>query len=274
MRSSMLLIAVLAVFVLGGDASRAGDTPLYVGGPAANAGTTNVTCPVTVGEAVDPDIFVEYEGSRVYFCCRRCRSRFMEDPTVYLANLPRVGSSDTEGPTHQADDQSEGHDQEQNHDENHDHDLGMAPELTPRQRLLRFAGKFHPVAVHFPIALLVGGFGAAALGRATGRAWLIGAVRTFVVFAAPLALVAAALGWAAAWQTEYSGSLARTLAVHRWLGSGSAFGALGLLVLERQLEARRRAGLWILVLAVAATAIGVTGHFGAMLVYGTGHFSW
>lgn len=44
------------------------------------------TCPV-MGGAVDPEIFVEQDGQKVYFCCDGCDKKFKADPTKYAPKL-------------------------------------------------------------------------------------------------------------------------------------------------------------------------------------------
>jgi YHS domain-containing protein len=43
-------------------------------------------CPV-MGVPIDPDIYVDHEGRRIYFCCPACVEKFREDPDRYLAKL-------------------------------------------------------------------------------------------------------------------------------------------------------------------------------------------
>jgi len=64
-------------------------TPLL----AQDEAPTNPTCPVMVGEPVDPTIYVDYEGKRVWFCCDSCVDDFNDDPTAYLALLPQFGGT-------------------------------------------------------------------------------------------------------------------------------------------------------------------------------------
>ena len=45
-------------------------------------------CPV-MGGAVNKDIFVEYQGKKVYFCCPACVSEFEKNPEKYLSKLPQ-----------------------------------------------------------------------------------------------------------------------------------------------------------------------------------------
>ena len=47
---------------------------------------TQKTCPV-MGNPIDPKVFVDYKGRRVYFCCKPCISKFQADPDKYLAKL-------------------------------------------------------------------------------------------------------------------------------------------------------------------------------------------
>jgi YHS domain-containing protein len=41
------------------------------------------TCPVRPGEKIDPTIFVEYNGRKIYFCCPDCIPVFQKDPAKY-----------------------------------------------------------------------------------------------------------------------------------------------------------------------------------------------
>lgn len=51
-------------------------------------GTQQTTCPV-MGGPIDPEVYTEYEGKRVYFCCEGCDRKFLEDPEQYLDKLPQ-----------------------------------------------------------------------------------------------------------------------------------------------------------------------------------------
>jgi nitroreductase/YHS domain-containing protein len=46
------------------------------------------TCPV-MGGPINKDIFVEYQGKKVYFCCKDCPEVFKADPAKYIAKLPQ-----------------------------------------------------------------------------------------------------------------------------------------------------------------------------------------
>ncbi len=46
------------------------------------------SCPV-MGGTIDKNIFVEYKGKKVYFCCKGCPETFLANPEKYVAKLPQ-----------------------------------------------------------------------------------------------------------------------------------------------------------------------------------------
>lgn len=46
-------------------------------------------CPVMDGNKIDKNVFVEYKGKKVYFCCADCKAKFEADPEKYTAKLPQ-----------------------------------------------------------------------------------------------------------------------------------------------------------------------------------------
>ncbi|OHB65441.1 MAG: hypothetical protein A2Y77_09730 [Planctomycetes bacterium RBG_13_62_9] len=47
------------------------------------------TCPVMEGNPINKNIFVEYQGKKVYFCCKGCPETFNANPEKYIAKLPQ-----------------------------------------------------------------------------------------------------------------------------------------------------------------------------------------
>jgi YHS domain-containing protein len=43
-------------------------------------------CPV-LGEPIDPAVYTDYEGRRIYFCCTSCLKAFEKDPEKYIAKV-------------------------------------------------------------------------------------------------------------------------------------------------------------------------------------------
>lgn len=51
--------------------------------------TEQTTCPIMDGNKIDKNVFVEYKGKKVYFCCPDCKAKFNADPEKYIAKLPQ-----------------------------------------------------------------------------------------------------------------------------------------------------------------------------------------
>lgn len=52
------------------------------------ASMEQTVCPVT-GDKIDKNVFVEYKGKKVYFCCADCKAKFEAEPEKYLPKLPQ-----------------------------------------------------------------------------------------------------------------------------------------------------------------------------------------
>lgn len=59
-----------------------------VAGPNEPVAAEQTNCPVMDGP-INKEIFVEYQGKKVYFCCDSCKEMFLKDPQRYLAKLPQ-----------------------------------------------------------------------------------------------------------------------------------------------------------------------------------------
>lgn len=55
---------------------------------AAAENIVQKTCPI-MGNPIDKNIYVEYKGKKVYFCCAGCRAKFEQEPEKYLSKLPQ-----------------------------------------------------------------------------------------------------------------------------------------------------------------------------------------
>ena len=47
----------------------------------------NQMCPMMPDEKVDPSLYVEYKGKRIYVCCKKCAKRVQEDPAAWYAKV-------------------------------------------------------------------------------------------------------------------------------------------------------------------------------------------
>jgi YHS domain-containing protein len=45
------------------------------------------TCPVSGEKLEDKTVYTDYEGRRIYFCCKKCRGQFKSDPQTFLKKM-------------------------------------------------------------------------------------------------------------------------------------------------------------------------------------------
>lgn len=209
-------------------------------------------------EPIDPEISVIHNGKTVYLCCAKCRRNFESKPDEYLAHLPQFGgvppiaapASDTPAPA-------------------------PAPKvITLTERL----GRFHIIAVHFPIALLI----IAALiellrpkpAPAKHDHPAAFTVRLLVWLGAAGALLAMTLGLIheEAVEATLAASALQTLELHEWTGIGVAVASV-LTAFALQARAAQPATLVAKLAApmlyITAAAVGFSAHLGGTLVYGS-----
>jgi YHS domain-containing protein/uncharacterized membrane protein len=266
---AMLLIAI--VTVIGGVATATvkAQTPTE----------TPMMCPVMPDEEIDPNISVEYEGQTVYFCCKKCRRNFVASPLKYASSIVNTDAAVDHHATYMAKP-----DADATHEHDHSKDHGQAPsevadqdQGTLQSDVGSSAGQFHPMTVHFPIALLV----SAAFARFLMLAGFIKSADPVVRFCVWLggasAILAATLGWFnAGWpgDVEVFGDV---MFNHRWLGIATALFSLTLIVLieiESRKPSTKITRLTTIALLAGAGLVGVTGHFGGILVFGPDYLPW
>ncbi len=129
-------------------------------------------------------------------------------------------------------------------------------------RSIKYAGKYHLLVLHFPIAFLLAAALAQWHGVATGRGGKI--VTTLLGFGTIGAIAAATLGWMYAYDSVYFGDDEKLLLWHRWLGTGTASAAT-IVALARNRLGPRALGL---ALTVCAGLVAAAAHFGASLAHG------
>ena len=64
------------------DASATATTTLAV--------KAQTTCPI-MGGKIDKNVFADYEGKRVYFCCAGCVAEFKKDPATHVKAMEDQG---------------------------------------------------------------------------------------------------------------------------------------------------------------------------------------
>jgi mono/diheme cytochrome c family protein len=150
----------------------------------------------------------------------------------------------------------------------------MAGYLEKLWDVMAWAGHFHVVVIHFPIALIIGAAVPETWSLCQRKCVPAPAVRFCVFLGAAGAALAALLGWfeAPAAYAVPSGSM---LFVHRWLGTVASAWAVGLLLLSELDQRRgRRTNAFRGALFVGALLLGFAGHFGGLISHGTDYFDW
>lgn len=230
----------------------------------------NRRCPVLTDEAIDPAITVVWQGKTIGLCCQRCKRQFLDGPASYAHNLPAIAApaqgqvgSEAAPIVPSA--------------ETHQHAQGDAGMVSQPPRLVRWLGRFHPLAVHLPIALALAAAIAELLYQVRGQPGARAAARFTIAGAALGAVPATLLGWFAASSDGHPG-LEAVLAWHRWLGTTAMVllitSCVILEAIHRRQPSRRLRFLPMLLLVSVGALVGVVGHLGGMLVFGPGHLAW
>jgi YHS domain-containing protein len=84
----LVVFAILAAF-LAVNLALAADTPAK--------GKAQATCPVMAGN-IDKNLYTDYKGQRVYFCCPACVDIFKKDPDKYLETMKEAGIEPEKSP--------------------------------------------------------------------------------------------------------------------------------------------------------------------------------
>ncbi|HEX4589201.1 MAG TPA: DUF2231 domain-containing protein, partial [Gemmataceae bacterium] len=144
-----------------------------------------------------------------------------------------------------------------------------------RESLIGWLGKYHPPAVHFPIALLTAAAVAEMLQVVTGKPFFDAVSRFCVWFGTLAAAGAGILGCFAGGVRLIDDYWVMT--THRWLGTSTvtcAGLALALSEMSRQPDRRRTRTCFRVVLLASAFLALATGFFGGAVVYGLEHYAW
>lgn len=251
----------------------------------------NSLCPVTTDEPVDSAITINYQGQEIAFCCQKCRRQFLADPQKFAAHLTSAAFA-APADDHSAHDHTHDHHSLPTDSLQHDsvtisemdhHDTALvaghdhATDHNSSNQVINYLGKYHPVVVHFPIALLVTAFLVMVVGllKPSTTTDLLG--YRLVYLAAAGAVLAALLGLAAGANVNYPSDMDEYFELHRLFGLGTT--ALSVLVafaayrVERTPTSGRR-WLFRIFLALSAAAVAIAAHLGATLVYGPDHFAF
>ncbi len=85
---TFVLASLLFITVTGCKKKPEATAQVVVKENVASEVTSQTTCPV-MGGNINPNIFTEYKGKKVYFCCPSCKDIFEKDPDKYISKLPQ-----------------------------------------------------------------------------------------------------------------------------------------------------------------------------------------
>jgi uncharacterized membrane protein len=249
----------------------------------AAAEPINQMCPVLTDEAVDPAYTVIWHGQTIGLCCGRCVRQFTADPEKYASHLPPRPTSTPSDPG-----AAPATDPPVDHGHRPVNATAAAAVLEPAlmhahapvvssvPHWLAWLGRFHPVLVHFPIALSLLAACAGLLGRFRASDPFRQTARIAIHGAALLAIPTILLGWFSAASDPHPG-LDTVLAWHRWLGTAAGAALIAVAVLVEIGHRRPAATRWVVTgllgSVLLALIIGVVGHLGGILVFGPDHFT-
>ncbi|MDF1545859.1 MAG: YHS domain-containing protein [bacterium] len=245
---------------------------------------SNKYCPVTTSELAEEQFSVDYQGQTIYFCCNKCKKDFLNNPETYTANL-ESGVADSDQEVSSIDHEDGAHDHEENGKEtdlassNHENDVSHDHETDHGESssLIGFAGKFHPMMTHFPIALVLSALLFMILA-AILRNQTMNYVSVYSIYLAALTGIGTVLlGLAAGSAANYPSFLTGYLDWHRLLGIST--GIVTILTAyagRRFLQQSSKGTVWSYRIAIIVNAIlvSVTGHLGASLVFGPDYFNF
>ena len=88
MKRMMITVIVALVLALSlAGAGLAAPPPLM---DRPQVGKTQVACPVQHGR-INKELYADYQGQRVYFCCPECIPIFKKNPEAYLKRMEQEG---------------------------------------------------------------------------------------------------------------------------------------------------------------------------------------
>lgn len=144
------------------------------------------------------------------------------------------------------------------------------PDGIERAPLLQFVGRFHPLSVHFPIALLLIAPLFEFLGRKRNTPFLLPSVNFLLLLAAVGAILSAILGWCLARGGGYSGPLVRQ---HMWGGLLVAAASLICWRLRSPRDSAAPSRFYQPMLLLAIVLVSFTGYRGGQLAHGETHLT-
>jgi len=229
-------------------------------------------CPIQPDEPIKSGLWVKHQGKKVYFCCMTCRRRFQKDPNKWIKYLPQFSGHNTIKYNQATDTSAEAtaanSDTDMQSLTTHDSSLITKQRQDP---LLSFIGSFHPMLVHFPIALIISAWLAEMYGRTMKLTYCVNAARFCTILAAVTAPITLILGLLAEGANNTLPDMAETLTSHKYFSIAVCVAIILTCYISESARSKQnhqmmkiyRIGLFVSVILVT-----IAGHKGATLVFG------
>jgi YHS domain-containing protein len=81
LKTVIIVIALIAGLLFSGHLLAAG---------SPGKGNSQTDCPV-MGGKIDKNVYTDYQGKRIYFCCSGCVDDFKKNPDKYLKQMEEKG---------------------------------------------------------------------------------------------------------------------------------------------------------------------------------------
>ncbi len=178
-----------------------------------------------------------------------------------------MSGHDTSGVAH---DETMPHDEAASDDSGEHSHWGLDPDSSTFSKIMASFGKYHPLIVHFPIALLLTAGFAQVLNIRSKNGSYDNAVTVLVWTGALGALAAGVLGWMHSGPVQASENA--VMSTHRWLGTALLVGGLAIAYVMQK-AAKAEGGLsknlvFNILLFGGAAAVALNGFLGGALAHG------
>jgi uncharacterized membrane protein len=144
------------------------------------------------------------------------------------------------------------------------------PDGAERAQVLQFVGRFHPLSVHLPIAILVLVPLLELAGRSRRFSYLLAAVNFLLAVGICGTIGAATLGWCLARSGAYAGPI---VVQHMWGGVSAAAATWFCWVLRNRESVVWRQRHYAFTLALSLGLVSFTGYRGGQLAHGENHLT-
>ena len=146
-------------------------------------------------------------------------------------------------------------------------------EVADPPEIILFFGRFHPLLVHLPIGFLLIAFLLELFSRFQRYQSIRHAVSFVLFLGAWSSILAAGLGYFLSLGGGYDED---ALALHQWMGIGTAVAALGALLLKTRLNdqaSRLKERVYVLTLSLTVVLMMGAGHYGGSLTHGSDYLT-